>query len=107
MKTTLDLPDDLVRTVKVRAAQSNRRLKDVVAELLEKGLRTPPTQPRQKFDTPRADQPEISKETGLPLICGPEDAPIASMSTEAVYQLIRQTQAEEDSERLSRGFSSV
>lgn len=38
MKTTLELPDELMRAVKVRAAQSNRRLKDVVAELLERGI---------------------------------------------------------------------
>ena len=38
MKTTLDLPDDVLREIKVRAAQENRRLKDVVAELLRQGL---------------------------------------------------------------------
>lgn len=38
MKTTLDLPDELIRAVKVRAAQQDRRLKDVVAELLSRGL---------------------------------------------------------------------
>lgn len=46
MKTTLDLPDELVRRVKMRALQSDRKLKDTVAELLETGLRaaagTPP-----------------------------------------------------------------
>ncbi len=39
MKTTLDLPDELVRRVKMRAVQSDRKLKDTVAELLETGLR--------------------------------------------------------------------
>jgi hypothetical protein len=38
MKTTLELPNELVRAVKVRAAQSNRKLKDLVAELIERGL---------------------------------------------------------------------
>jgi len=38
MKTTLDLPHDLIRDVKIRAAQENRRLKDLVAELLRSGL---------------------------------------------------------------------
>ena len=38
MKTTLELPDTLLRRVKVRAAQTDRKLKDVVAELIEKGL---------------------------------------------------------------------
>ncbi len=39
MKTTLDLPDELVRRIKIEAAQSDRRLKDLVAQLLEAGLR--------------------------------------------------------------------
>lgn len=38
MKTTLDLPDDLMREVKIRAVHENRRLKDVIADLLRRGL---------------------------------------------------------------------
>ncbi|MGH3563749.1 MAG: antitoxin [Mycobacterium sp.] len=41
MKTTLDLPDDLVRAIKVRAAQQDRKIKDVVAELLRRALSQP------------------------------------------------------------------
>jgi hypothetical protein len=29
MKTTLDLPDELVRRIKIEAAQSDRKLKDL------------------------------------------------------------------------------
>jgi hypothetical protein len=39
MRTTLDLPDHLMREAKVRAARENRRLKDLMAELVRKGLR--------------------------------------------------------------------
>ena len=38
MKTTLELPDELMREIKVRAAREDRRLKDLVAELLRDGL---------------------------------------------------------------------
>lgn len=38
MKTTLDLPDDLMRAAKIRAATEGRRLKDVMAELVRRGL---------------------------------------------------------------------
>jgi hypothetical protein len=38
MKTTLDLPDDLMREIKVRAAREDRKLKDLMAELLRLGL---------------------------------------------------------------------
>ncbi len=38
MKTTLDLPDDLMREVKIRAAQEGRKLKDLLAEAIRTGL---------------------------------------------------------------------
>lgn len=38
MKTTLDLPDELMRAVKVQAAENDLKLKDFVADLLRQGL---------------------------------------------------------------------
>jgi hypothetical protein len=38
MKTTLDLPDPLMRKIKIRAAGEDRKLKDLVAELFDLGL---------------------------------------------------------------------
>lgn len=38
MKTTLDLPEDLMREIKIRAAKEDKKLKDLVAELLRCGL---------------------------------------------------------------------
>lgn len=39
MKTTLELPDPLMRQIKVRAAKSDRTIKDVVTELITRGLK--------------------------------------------------------------------
>jgi plasmid stability protein len=41
MKTTLELPDHLMREVKIRAAREGRKLKELVAELLRRGLDAP------------------------------------------------------------------
>jgi len=38
MKTTLDLPDDLMRKVKIRAVHEHKKLKDTIAELIRKGM---------------------------------------------------------------------
>lgn len=38
MRTTLDLPDELMREIEVRAARENRTLKDEIADLLRTGL---------------------------------------------------------------------
>jgi plasmid stability protein len=42
MKTTLDLPADLLRAIKIRAVRDNRKLKDAVADLLRSGLAREP-----------------------------------------------------------------
>lgn len=44
MRTTLNLPDDLFRTIKVLAAEQNRTLQSVIAELLRRGLAYRPGQ---------------------------------------------------------------
>ena len=38
MKTTIELPDDLMRRVKLRAVSEHKKLKQSIAELLERGL---------------------------------------------------------------------
>jgi hypothetical protein len=38
VKTTLEIPDELMRRVKMRAVQRNQKLKDTVATLLEAGI---------------------------------------------------------------------
>jgi len=38
LKTTLELPCDLVREIKLRAVHDGRKLKDVMADLLRQGL---------------------------------------------------------------------
>ena len=38
MKTTLEIPDDLMRRAKMRAAERNQKLKDTIAQLLEAGF---------------------------------------------------------------------
>ncbi len=50
MKTTLDIPDELMREVKIRAVHEHKKLKDTIAELLQKGIaaskRRPPRLPK-------------------------------------------------------------
>ena len=55
MKMTLDLPDDVMRAVKIRAVEENRRLKDVIADLLRRGLDQkpgPPSEGRRRVQLP-------------------------------------------------------
>jgi len=54
MKTTLDLPDDLMRAVKIRAVERNQRLKDVVSDALRAALAAPPAAPAEPMDPVQA-----------------------------------------------------
>ena len=38
MKTTLELPDEMMREVKIRAVHEHKKLTDIIAELLRKGI---------------------------------------------------------------------
>jgi plasmid stability protein len=42
MKTTLELPDEMMRRIKLRAVHRNRKLKDEIAQLLEAGMASAP-----------------------------------------------------------------
>lgn len=50
----MDLPDDLLRDIKVRAVRDNRKLKDAVADLLRQGLAREPalTTPIRRVQLP-------------------------------------------------------
>ena len=45
MNTTLELPDDLMREVKIRAVMENRKLKDAIADLLRPSWAPTATRP--------------------------------------------------------------
>lgn len=56
MKTTVELPDDLIRAIKIRAVSEGRKLKDLIPELLRRGL--------ESEDTPQ----EAGRRVQFPLI---------------------------------------
>jgi len=83
MKTTLDLPDDLVRAVKLRAIEENRKLKDTVADLLRRGLALEPGAP-----------PPLRGRVRLPLIeCAHEARPDEEMTPERVAAVLLDEEA--------------
>jgi plasmid stability protein len=66
MRTTLDLPDDLFRKVKARAAVQGVKMKDLVAEYLQQGLETPVVPPTRSAGH-RRPVPIVRPATGVPL----------------------------------------
>jgi plasmid stability protein len=70
MRTTLDLPDPLMRRVKIRAASEGRKLKEIIPELLEKGLDSPSAEALREDELPYRIDPKtgmaISRTLGPP-----------------------------------------
>jgi plasmid stability protein len=83
MKTTVDLPDDLARAVKVRAVEENRRLKDTIADLLRRGLAKEERRPAT-----------VRRRLKLPLVeCAHEARPGKEMTPERVADVLLDEEA--------------
>jgi len=53
MKTTVELPDELMRAVRIQAARENRKLKDLLAAVIARGLsRQPGVAKRRRAPVP-------------------------------------------------------
>lgn len=96
MKTTLDLPDELIREVKLRAVIQGRTLRDLVADLLRQGLGM--AAPRPPEAPPPGSMVDIGP-SGLPVIRCRADAPASRMGVEELLKLEQLTQTEEDMRR--------
>lgn len=64
MRTTIDLPDELFRQVKAKAALDGIRLKDLITLYVEQGLRGAPPVPRSRR---RSELPIARAATGRTL----------------------------------------
>ena len=84
MKTTLDIPDELIREVKLRAVMQRRTVKELVADFLRQGLgMMPPEIP----GPPSAGSMVEVGPTGLPVIRCRAAAPATRMSVKKLLQL--------------------
>jgi len=82
MKTTFDIPDALVKQLKLRALHKGQKLKDAVAEVLRKGLACADAE---------AVAPVVSKDrkTGLPRIeCKNAARPDEEITPERVAEIL-------------------
>ncbi len=92
MKTTLDLPTDLVREMKLRAAHEGRKLRDVATEIFRRGL----SQPVLQGETAR-------HRVKLPLIeCGNPLVPAVELTTDQVAEVLLKQEVEWSHEAAGR-----
>jgi len=83
VKTTLELPDELMRAAKIRAANEGRRLKDVVADLLRRGLAEEPKRPGR-----------LQRKVRLPLVqCAHDARPEREMTPNRIAAVLAREDA--------------
>lgn len=93
MKTTLDLPEELVHEVKLRAVIQRRTVKDLVAEFLRQGLGLAAPAPTQAL--PAGSMVQIGP-NGLPVVKCRSNAPATRMSAKQLLQLEQAALAEQE-----------
>jgi plasmid stability protein len=97
MKTTLDLPDELVRAVKLRAVSQGRPMKDLVADMLRQGLGISVA----NVATPPAKDSMVQlTANGLPVARCRADAVVTQARIADSLQLEQQAQHSEDMQRV-------
>jgi hypothetical protein len=96
MKTTLNLPDELVREMKLRAVTQGRTLRELAADLIRQGLGLAAPQPAQ---TPPPDGLVQLGPMGLPVVRGRADAPAVGLGLDDLLALEQQAQNSEDMHR--------
>jgi plasmid stability protein len=100
MKTTFDLPPDLVRELKLRAVHEGRKLKDVAADLLKRGLASPETTAQKKLAKPKIE----IQASGLPVVRCAANAPATRMTASELLALEQQSLVDDDLERLGHAL---
>jgi hypothetical protein len=97
MKTTLDLPDHLVRQAKQRALQQGCTLKELVAEFLRAGLHGGPL-----TGTPSSSAVVSLAAKGLPVFRAEASAGESRIDLAAALQLEQECLSQEDRRRAGR-----
>ena len=86
MKTTIEIPDEIMRMIKIKAAKEGYKIKDLVTILLKSAL----TSSEKVASLPKKGA------LSLPLVHCRPNAPITKMSAHDIYKLMHQTLEEED-----------
>lgn len=96
MKTTLDLPEEIIREMKLRAVMQGRTLRDLAADFLRQGLGM--AAPRQATTLPQ-DLPFDIGANGIPVFRSGNNAPASHMSIKELLQLEQDALYQEDMQR--------
>ena len=107
MKTTLDLPPDLVKQLKLRAVHEGKKLKEAVADVLRAGLAAdgPNARRRASSDPPALNTlPKTLPRLKVRPIERPDGAAPDSPDPQRLVELIKEAEQQDDVARHDRTF---
>lgn len=87
MRTTVEIPDELFRRAKSRAAMEGRKLKELFADYISRGL-----------DEGISTAPQTRRRSPLPVFDFPNHGPIPALSNDELNAILD----DEDAERAAR-----
>ena len=96
VKTTIDLPPELLREMKLRAVHQGRKLKDVAAEMLQRGMACPES-PARRVQKPRIT---LDPGAGFPVVRSRRSSGFIPPTMAESLALIEQANEQEDLRRV-------
>jgi len=100
MRTTLDIPEDLLRRAKAEAALRGRSLKDFVTEAIRAALRVPADFVAEGELT-YGDEQVVGEDCVFPLIRGPGGPVLRDLTPERVHEILEEEEVERVVDRVT------
>ena len=100
MRTTLDIPEDLLRRAKAEAALRGRSLKDFVTEAIRAALRVPSELVAEGEPT-YGDEQVIGDDCVFPLIRGSGGTALRDLTPERVHEILEEEEVERAVDRVT------
>ena len=99
MRTTLDIPEDLLRRAKAEAALRGHSLKDFVTEAIRAALRAPDVV--AEGEPSYGDEQVVGEDCVFPLIRGSGGPALRDLTPERVHEILEEEEVERVVERLT------
>jgi hypothetical protein len=95
MRTTIDIPESVLRHAKAEAALRGMKLKDFVTEALRAALQGDLLLRESSPDYGEADEQRIAEDCAFPLIRGPGGRALRDITADSLHRILEREEAEQ------------
>ena len=101
MRTTIDIPEDLLRRAKAEAALRGMSLKDYVTEAIRAALRAHPDEVAEAAPAYGDDEQVLGEACVFPLIRGEGGPALRDLTPERVHEILEEEEVERALDRVA------